>query len=166
MSETDHPDDGDHETDHVRFLQFDLAGATYALEVGRVAGTHEVPPVTRVPNGPDRIEGVASLDGGVVVVLDGRRLLGAPARDETADRPTLVDLDDIGGTVEDVGLVVDRAGGLRPVPVDDIHPVDDLPTPPPADAGDWFRAGVTDDDGSVTYVFDVAALVAAATAER
>jgi len=160
-------DADDPEHDHVDFLAFDLAGDTYAIEVGRVRGTVDVPPVTRVPGASALVEGVVSVDGDVTVVTDGRAVVGADERGEADPRPMLLLLDTGAGEhAESVGLVVDRVRGIRPHHVDDVVPTGEASGG--ASDGDPapFRAALVAGVGSETepvHVVDVPRLVEAVT---
>lgn len=162
-TDTDTDDaEADGPIDHVELLLFELADATYALELGRVRQTMEVPETSRVPNAPGIVEGVASVAGDVVVVVDARTAFGVDAPRSGPRDPTLVLLDHGGAeTMEDVGLIVDNVADVVTVNVDRLRPVGEGAPPPHAD-GDWFRAAVVDEADAVsTYVLDTAALVGA-----
>jgi chemotaxis signal transduction protein len=176
MSATEPDADGeaDDPTDHVEFLLFTLDGASYALELGRVRQTMEVPQTSRVPNAPALVEGVASVAGDVVVVLDGRTVTGA-SQSREGDREPMLLLLDHGGpeTMEELGVVVDDVEDVATVHVDRVRPPDAIDAPDGAGRtrGDdrWFRAVIVPDESDAeappaTYVLDVVALVEAASA--
>jgi chemotaxis signal transduction protein len=167
MSETQYDAD-DAEHDHVDFLAFDLAGETYAIEVGRVRGTVDVPPVTRVPGAAALVEGVASVDGDVTVVTDGRTVIGADERPEADPRPMLLLLDaGRGEHATRAGLVVDRVRGIRPHHVDDVVPGEGTEAGPDGDRVP-FRASLVAGVGTEAEpvsVLDVPSLVDAVTVE-
>jgi chemotaxis signal transduction protein len=174
MSATE-PADGeaDGPIDHVEFLRFELDGDSYALELGRVRQTMEVPQTSRVPNAPDLVTGVASVTGDITVVVDGRAIVGGRLPRETGLDPMMLLVDHGGSeTMEALGLVIDEVGDIDAVHVDDVRPIDGSgagETPPGVDDR-WFRAVIVDDgDGSgrppdPTCVFDVAALIDGASA--
>jgi chemotaxis signal transduction protein len=163
MSHTDtHTEDADAPIDHVEFLLFELADATYALELGRVRQTMEVPETSRVPNAPRIVDGVASVAGDVVVVVDARTAFGVDAPRTGPRDPTILLLDHGGAeTMEDVGLIVDNVADVVTVHVDQLRPIDEV-APPAHGGGEWFRAAVVDEGGTAsTYVLDTATLVGA-----
>jgi purine-binding chemotaxis protein CheW len=57
----------------------ELAGEAYGVEIGRVEEIIRMQEVTRIPNGPDFVEGVTNLRGRVIPVLDLRKRFGLPA---------------------------------------------------------------------------------------
>jgi chemotaxis signal transduction protein len=167
MSGIQHDDDGEY--DHVDFLTFDLAGATCAVEVGRVRGTIDVPPTTRVPGASALVEGVVSVDGDVTVVVDGRTVIGAGERPDADPEPMLLLLETgEAERAESLGLVVDRVGGLQPHHVDDVTPAGEPSTAPPGGDRAPFRAALdagADGSGGPVYVLDVGWLVDAVSVE-
>jgi len=80
--EVDRPD-----ADRLRVLRVRVGDDDYALEAGRVAGVTSTEPVTRVPNTPPAIAGVARLRGETTLVVDIRHLLGIEDENPDAARP-------------------------------------------------------------------------------
>jgi chemotaxis signal transduction protein len=165
MSVSDTGDETDDAADHVEFLLFELEMAQYAVEVGRVEQTIEVPDLARVPRAPQLVEGIASVGGDVVAVVDGRVLLGASERGEFGPPPMLLLLDHgADDPAEKLGLVVDAVGNLRSYPTDRIVPTSETDTDPPHGTPEWFRAAVRPEDptlGTSTFVLDVERVAAA-----
>jgi purine-binding chemotaxis protein CheW len=103
-------EDGNDEmpTREIEMLSFRLSGEEYAVMVSDVREVLKIRELTRVPNGPDYIQGVTSLRGTMLPVIDLCARLGLKPveRDEKA-RIIVVSTDD-----EDAGLIVDRVNGV------------------------------------------------------
>lgn len=101
-----------------QFVTFSLAGTEYAVPIHNVTEIAYTPEVTALPNVPAWIEGVANLRGDLISLIDLRLFFGlepTPMTDSTrmlVGRTTNEDLT--------VGLLVDRAQGIRYLPVDEI----------------------------------------------
>lgn len=85
-------------------VQFELAGAAYALPTSRVLEVMRVGSVTRVPNAPASVRGVTNARGRALAVVDVRRCLGLPALD--VDKHARIVAVQSAGRM--VGLLVDR----------------------------------------------------------
>lgn len=87
----------------VRWVTFQLAGETYAVNVLSVHEVLKHAEITPVPGAPAAVSGIINLRGNVVTVLDGRRRFNLPPVPPTeATRILIIEVD---GQV--VGLVVD-----------------------------------------------------------
>lgn len=155
--------------DRVEFLLFELEMAQYAVEIGRLRQTLDVPDLSRVPRAPRLVEGVASVGGDVVVAVDGRTLLDADERGEAGPPPLMLLLDHgADDTAEELGVIVDVVGNLRSYPVERIAPTSEADTDPPHGDASWFRAAILPDDptlGTSTFVLDVDRVAAAIAGE-
>jgi purine-binding chemotaxis protein CheW len=94
-----------------RYLAFHVDGVEYALEAVRVREIVPLPPVTRVPNAPAHVRGVANLRGRILPVVDLRVRLGSrPAADHRYVSVIVVHLSD--GVA---GLIVDGVADMLDV---------------------------------------------------
>ncbi|MFC4548825.1 MULTISPECIES: chemotaxis protein CheW [Halorussus] len=144
--------------DWVEFVRFALGEERYGLELGRVKRILPDPTVTPVPQSGPAIAGVTSLGSEIPVVVDGRPLLGLPARSPD-DESVLLVLDRRTG--QPTGLLVDEVAGIDPYHVDDVRPPADAESWEPSVDRRWFRAVVDDPTGGDALgVFDADALVA------
>jgi len=86
-----------------QFVSFDVEEERFAVPMESVLEIIRVPPTVRVPLTSDALVGLANLRGGVLAVLEARRLMGLPMREHTdASRALVVDCG------VPVGIVVDR----------------------------------------------------------
>jgi purine-binding chemotaxis protein CheW len=115
MSERDHAVSAD-EGEGRRFLTFRVDERLYAVPADQVSEVIRVPPVSRVPQAPPSLLGLANLRGAVLPVASLRRLLGRPGDDDRPEMRAIV-LD--GGAP--AALVVDRVEALLTVAPDRIE---------------------------------------------
>ena len=112
--------DVDDETES--FLVFQLGAETYALPIDDVQEVIAVPDVlTRVPNAPAFIEGVISLRGQVVPVIDQASRFGA-VTEAKASRKIIVTRSD---TLQ-AGFIIDGVSAIRAIPQRDLATPSDL----------------------------------------
>jgi purine-binding chemotaxis protein CheW len=95
--------------DQLELLDFEVAGARYAIESRYVAQAWHLPPLTALPGLPAHVVGIVPFRGRVLAVLDPRSLLALPLA-RLAEPDALVVLHD--GTME-FGLLVDAIGEVR-----------------------------------------------------
>jgi len=92
----------------IEMLSFRLSGEEYAVMVADVQEVLKIRELTRVPNAPGYIQGVTSLRGTMLPVIDLCNRLGLkPAERNEKARIIVIRTDD-----EDVGLIVDRVNGV------------------------------------------------------
>ncbi len=75
--------EGDRADEICQLLAFELDGAPYAVPVERVREIVRMRPVTKVPRFPEDVQGVISLRGEIIQVVDLRRRLGVEAAEST-----------------------------------------------------------------------------------
>jgi len=143
------------ENDSQDYVSFEMQGEMYAFPMARVQEIIRLPEVVKVPLGPDSLEGLANLRGRVLPVVSLRRCCGL--EDAEHDEATRVVVVDGGATL---GFVVDRVASVTSVSPDRVEPADTVR----ATVRSELLAGVVKsdgDDGPMTTVLDVPALVAA-----
>ncbi|HTF99618.1 MAG TPA: chemotaxis protein CheW [Nitrospirota bacterium] len=107
----------------IEILAFRLGSEDYAVMVSDVREVLRTRELTRVPNAPAHILGVASLRGTMLPVIDLCRRLGlTPGVRDEKTRVVVVNPDD-----EDVGLLVDRVLGVIRIPEDAVKPAPENP---------------------------------------
>jgi len=141
------------------FLTVRVAERRYALHATQVREIVPVPPMTRVPQSPRALLGIANLRGTVLPLASLRGLLGmADAPHSAASRAVVLDLG------APVAVLVDAVDALLSV---DSKRIQTAQTSLAADEGErvegLFEIG---DDGQSAKILDVAGLLAAAFAQR
>ncbi len=101
---------------------FSLAGESYGLAVERV---REIAPMKTITETEFAVDGLISLHGKSVPVVDLRRQLGIPSQDESEGRRMLVA--DVDGRA--VGLIVDAVTGVLPIRAEAVGPASEATSP-------------------------------------
>jgi chemotaxis signal transduction protein len=128
-----------------------LGSSRYAVAMTDVAEVATVPRVTRVPDAPAWLRGVANWRGRMLPVLDLRPLLGAAAVPlASSARLLVVARDDVA-----VGLVAEAIPGVYAAGLEDLAP---LPPTLSAEAAQLVAGQAVDASGPVA-VLDVGALL-------
>lgn len=106
-------------TQDEQYVIFSLAGTEYAVPIMNVTEIGYPLNVTAVPNVPDWILGVANLRGDLISMVDLRMFFGLERTTSGESTRMLV-----GRTFQEdltVGLIVDRAHGIRHLPVEQME---------------------------------------------
>jgi purine-binding chemotaxis protein CheW len=100
------------------FLTFEVAGETYAVNIGYVTTIVGMQRISEIPDVPGFIKGAMNLRGKVIPVMDLRLRFGLPWR-EYDDRTTIIVLD-----LKELstGLVVDKVSDVAHIPPEKIGP--------------------------------------------
>jgi purine-binding chemotaxis protein CheW len=96
-----------------RYLCFLVADLSLAIPVDQVAEVAPVPPITRIPRPAHHIEGLASLRGRTIPVVDLRKRLGLV--NPVIDHHTRMIVALPGPRGEPVGFIVDSVGEILSV---------------------------------------------------
>lgn len=105
----------------VQLAAFRVGGEEYVVDIRRVREIIRPVPITRVRKGPKFVEGVISLRGSVIPIVDLRRRFDLPA-EESPDRKIMIMA--IEGRA--LGLIVDAVTEVVRVPRGDIRPAPGL----------------------------------------
>ena len=133
-------------------ITFSIADELYGVEPARVLEVTRLGQLTPLPAAEPWIAGLTGWRGGLVLVADLRRLLGAPSRPRP-ERATLVVL---GRGAAELAVLADAPGGL--VTIDQ----QGLRTPPAGIAGGEYLRGMT---AEAVLVLDVDRVLGAVRAE-
>ncbi len=102
----------------VQFVTFSLGTEEFSIDILKVQEIIRPMDITRVPGAPAFIKGVINLRGKVIPVMDLRKRLGMPPKEETRD--TRIVVVDAGGKT--VGLKVDSVSEVLRLSTDRIEP--------------------------------------------
>jgi len=130
----------------IEMLSFRLSGEEYAVMVADVQEVLKIRELTRVPNAPGYIQGVTSLRGTMLPVIDLCNRLGLkPAERNEKARIIVIRTDD-----EDVGLIVDRVNGVIRALPESIKPA-----PEHVEQGVDFLRGIVRQGDKLHIVLDL-----------
>jgi purine-binding chemotaxis protein CheW len=121
-----------------RFVVFTLGGYEYGLRADNVDEVIRFVAVTPVPESPEWVLGVIDLRGRTIPVVDGRRRLGLPEREDWLAAAIVVVAS--GGVVS--GLVVDTAVDMTTVGVETLETAPDVPSVPAVEAASRVAVSV------------------------
>jgi len=97
---------------------FTAGGSEYGLRIGQVQEIIRPLPISRVPNAPERIEGVINLRGNVVPVLSLQKRLALETKVNSGrSRVIIVRLQDI-----TAGIIVESVQEVLDLPAEQIEP--------------------------------------------
>jgi purine-binding chemotaxis protein CheW len=132
---------------HRSLVGFSVGDVFYAVPISAVKEIVSPLPLTQLPHAPHAVAGVADHRGEVVPIISLRRRFGLPEVEEARKLKWI--LVDVGGRT--VGLIVDGVtevfgtGGIELMPAPNLGDGDDI----------RGIAGVTLNDGKLTFVLDV-----------
>jgi purine-binding chemotaxis protein CheW len=133
-------------TPEIEMLSFRLSGEEYAVMVSDVREVLKIRELTRVPNGPDYIQGVTSLRGTMLPVIDLCTRLGLKAAERNEKARIIV----ISTDNEDAGLIVDRVNGVIRT-----HPESIKAAPEHVEQGADFIRGIVRQGDKLHIVLDL-----------
>ncbi len=139
------------DTQHGRYLTFNLGEEVFGLEIRYVTEIIGLQPITKIPEVASYIKGVINLRGKIIPVIDMRLKFGKEPEEYT-DRTCIVVID----TEEVVvGLIVDK--------VSEVMSIDDEDVVPPPDQRTGIRnryiKGIGKVDGNVKLLLDCQTLL-------
>lgn len=97
------------QTDTKRFLEFNLGGESYAVELLLVKEVITLPEMTTIPKAPNYVCGLMNLRGLVLTVIDLRKKLGiTPDKDSSQNGVIIFDLGErlVGAVVDSIQKVL------------------------------------------------------------
>jgi purine-binding chemotaxis protein CheW len=106
----------------MKFLQFELAGEFYGLDILKIMEINGLMDITAVPQTPQFMKGLINLRGKVIPVIDLRLKFGLP--EETYSERTsiiVIEFNTLSGTTH-MGIVVDRVSEVITINKADIEP--------------------------------------------
>lgn len=133
------------------YVLFALAGATYALRSDDIQQLEMVGTPTPVPNAPGYVDGVVSVRGQVLPVINLRARFGFPRVPQDL-RSRLIIVRSLGRSV---GLVVDSAREFASIPPQSVKPLPDGV----AGLSGRYLSGVAQHGERLTLIVDVAELL-------
>ena len=107
-----------------QLVVFDLAGESYAVDIGAVQEIIRMQHITEVPRAPQFVEGVINLRGKVIPVIDLRRRFGLTEGEHS--RTSRIVVVDVGEHT--IGIVVDGVSEVLRIPRSTVEPPSPLVT--------------------------------------
>jgi purine-binding chemotaxis protein CheW len=140
-----------------QYVIFELSDEDYGLDIASVESIIKMQPITSVPKAPDFVEGVTSLRGKVLPVIDLRKRFnvqnGTEANPADRGKDTRIIVMDMNGTM--LGMIVDAVSEVLRVSEDLIEPLPDLTTA----INGGFITGVAKLDNRLVVLLDLKKLM-------
>lgn len=134
-----------------QWVTFHLGDEIYGIDVLQVQEVLRITEISPVPGSPDYVLGIINLRGNVVTVIDARYRFGLPPKDiDDASRIIVVDAFE-----KVIGLLVDNVSEVAYVPNAQIETAPNVG----ADDGDKFVSGVSNREGGLLIMVDLAKLL-------
>jgi purine-binding chemotaxis protein CheW len=134
-----------------QWVTFHLGDEIYGIDVLQVQEVLRITEISPVPGSPDYVLGIINLRGNVVTVIDARHRFGLPPKDiDDASRIIVVDAFE-----KVIGLLVDNVSEVAYVPNAQIETAPNVG----ADDGDKFVSGVSNREGGLLIMVDLAKLI-------
>lgn len=134
-----------------RYLCFLVADLSLALPVDQVAEVAPVPPITRIPRPAPHIEGLATLRGRTIAVVDLRKRLGLVNPVTGGDSRMIVAM--VGARGEPMGFIVDSVAEILALSESEGTPPASVPW-----VAEGFLAGALEVQGRQLLLPDLAKL--------
>ncbi|PVX23435.1 MAG: chemotaxis protein CheW [Candidatus Bathyarchaeum sp.] len=102
--------------DDQQIVNFTIGEVNYGVPVEQVREVRDMQAVTPVPGAPSYVEGVTNLRGQIITVMDLRRRLDLPKKEDGGEKIIVVELGKVA-----VGVVVDAVTEVSTIPGADIE---------------------------------------------
>jgi len=129
----------------LQFVAFRIGNEEYCISVSRVREIRETLPITRVPQAPDDVEGIANLRGQVIPIINLKKKLGYYEEISPNSKIILVELGD-----EIVGFVVDDVSDVITIEEEEIE----KPSSLLSTSGHYIK-GIAKKDGKLLLILDL-----------
>lgn len=130
-----------------QFVGFQLADQDYLFRIEQIQEVVILKQVTKTPQVPDYVEGVANLRGSIIPIINLRKLFGLEPRPADAETRTIV----VNVGTRNMGCTVDTVSQVMRIPDESIRPA---PVTITAN-GAHYVAGFARLDGRLMIVLDI-----------
>uniref|UniRef100_A0A7C5V4L4 Chemotaxis protein CheW n=1 Tax=Caldicellulosiruptor owensensis TaxID=55205 RepID=A0A7C5V4L4_9FIRM len=154
LLKADIPEDFEEEdelTDEKQLVIFKLGNEEYGVDIMQVKEIIKMTNITKIPQVPSFVEGIISLRGEILPIIDMRKKFGLPAGEKTRQtRILVINLDNV-----TIGGIVDEVTEVLRLPNDAITP------PPPVIRGinTEYLQGVGQINGRIIILLDMSKIL-------
>ena len=100
-----------------QYVVFQLEDELYGVNILQVRGIEKMLPLTRVPNAPPFVKGVCNLRGSVIPVIDLKKKLGLPQKEDPTAKIIVVNVGK-----HTVGMTIDEAADVVTLDASEVEP--------------------------------------------
>jgi purine-binding chemotaxis protein CheW len=151
--------------EQLKLAGFFVGGGLYGIDIMRIKEVIQSTPypIRPVPHAPAIIEGVITLRGVVIPVIDLRKRFNAVPDEESLAFNKLI-IVSVKGRI--VGLKVDKVLGELRVDADEVRPAPSMLSAALGDDGEDFFSGVCKIDDDVVFVVNLEGLIVTSAPQR
>ncbi len=144
--------------EQLKLAGFFVGGGLYGIDIMRIKEVIQAAPypLRPVPHAPDIIEGVITLRGVVIPVIDLRKRFNVAIDEDSVPFNKLI-IVSVKGRI--VGLKVDKVLGELRVAADEVRPAPSMLSAAVGEDGEDFFSGVCKVDGDVVFVVNLEGLI-------
>ncbi|MEM2711309.1 MAG: chemotaxis protein CheW [Candidatus Bathyarchaeia archaeon] len=102
--------------EYLQIVNFTIGNINYGVPVDQVREVRDMQAVTPVPGAPPYVRGVTNLRGQIVTIIDLRKRLGLPSKEDGSEKIIIIEMGDYA-----VGVVVDSVTEVSTIPWRDIE---------------------------------------------
>jgi len=156
---------GPKRNEQLKLAGFFVGGGLYGIDIMRIKEVIQSTPypIRPVPHAPAIIEGVITLRGVVIPVIDLRKRFNATPDEEALAFNKLI-IVSVKGRI--VGLKVDKVLGELRVDADEVRPAPSMLSAVAGEDGEDFFSGVCKIEGDVVFVVNLEGLITAQNLRR
>lgn len=141
-----------------QFVGFRIADQEYAFRIEQIQEIVILDKVTKTPQVPAYVEGVANLRGSIIPIIDLRNLFGLESKPADGETRTIV----VNVGERTMGCTVDMVSQVMRIPEEDIQPAPETITA----SGAHYIAGFARQNGRLTILLEIDELLDPAKLER
>jgi purine-binding chemotaxis protein CheW len=130
----------------IQIVNFTIGEVNYGVPVEQVREVRDMQTVTPVPGSPSFVEGVTNLRGQIITVMDLRKRLNLPDKDDASEKIIIIDLGK-----QAIGVVVDAVTEVSTIRGPDIEKNSEVTT-----TLDESILGVGKQGNHLTIILDIA----------
>jgi purine-binding chemotaxis protein CheW len=151
--------------EQLKLAGFYVGGGLYGIDIMRIKEVIQATPypIRPVPHAPPIIEGVITLRGVVIPVIDLRKRFNVAVDEESIPFNKLI-IVSVKGRI--VGLKVDKVLGELRVDADEVRPAPSMLSAALGDDGEDFFSGVCKIDDDVVFVVNLEGLIVTSAPQR
>lgn len=136
-------------TGDIQIVNFTVGDVNYGVPVEQVREVRNIQKVTRVPGAPHYIEGLTNLRGQIITVMDLKKRLNLPQKENGGEKIVVVELEKMA-----VGVVVDAVTEVSTIKSADIERHMEIAT-----RLDHYMLGVGKQGDKLVVILDLAKII-------
>ena len=157
-NDKEQPTNGDESGDRQQLIVFSLAEENFAIPIDSIREVVLTPSISRVPQSPPYVEGVANIRGTIITIINLEKrlsmLMSVEGAGEAKDRYRYTLVLEVGG--KNVGILVDRVPNTLNVKSEDINAADEAMSAQIADSRGSYLRGIVNYNDKMIFLLNIA----------